>query len=69
MDAMDILIQSMKKRKDMAIQSNESNFKEEDTIGLFDDRNPNEYDSTIVDLMEKNTTLKEELKNLKREHE
>ena len=50
----------------MAIQSNESNFKEEDTIGLFDYRNPNECDLGIVDLMEKNTTLKEELIYLKR---
>ena len=53
----------------MAIQSNESNFKEEDTNRLFDNRNPNECDLAIPDLMEKNTTLKEELKNLKREHE
>ena len=68
-DAKDILLQSMKRRKDMAIQSNESNFKEEETTRLFDNRNPNECDSAIVDMMEKNTTLKEELTNLKREHE
>ena len=48
----------------MAKQSNESNFKEEDTIGLFDNRNPSEYDTTIVDLMEKNNNLKEEVINL-----
>ena len=34
-DARDILLQSMKRRKDMAIQSNESNFKEEDTNVYF----------------------------------
>ena len=38
----------------MATQSNESNFKEEDTIGLFDNGNPSECDVAIVDLMEKN---------------
>ena len=53
----------------MAIQSNESNFKEEDTTRLFDNRNPNECDSFITDLMEKNITQKEELTNLKRIHE
>ena len=68
-DARDILLQSMKRRKDMAIQSNESNFKEEDITRLFDDGNPREYDSTIADPIEKNNTLKEEVKNLKREHE
>ena len=56
-DVRDILIQSMKRRKDMAIKSNESNFKEEDTTGLFDNGNPSECDATIVDLMEKNNTL------------
>ena len=59
----------MKKRKDMAIQSNASNFKEEDNTRLFDNRNPSECDATIVDLMDKSNTLKEEVTNLKREHE
>ena len=68
-DVRDILLQLMKKRKEMVIQSNESNFKDEDTTRIFDDRKPIECDSTIVDLMEKNTTLKEEMINLKREHE
>ena len=67
--ARDILLQSMKKRKDMAIQSNESNFKEEDTIGLFDNGNSSECDATIAELMEKNNTLNEEVTNLKRDHE
>ena len=53
----------------MAIQSNESNFKEEDIIGLFDDGNPSEYDLAIANLIERNNTLKEEVTNLKREHE
>ncbi len=53
----------------MDIQSNESIFKEEDTTRLFDNGYINECDSAIIDLMEKNTTLKEELINLKRKHE
>ena len=53
----------------MAIQSNESNFEEEDTTRLFDNGNPSECDVTIIDLMEKNNTLIEEVTNLKGEHE
>ena len=53
----------------MAMQSNEPNFKEKDTTRLFDNVNPSECDVAIVDLMEKNNTLKEEVTNLKREHE
>ena len=53
----------------MAIQSNESTFKEEDNTGLFNNGNPSECDATIAELMEKNNTLKEEVTNLKREHE
>ena len=68
-DIRDILLQSMKKRKDMGIQSNESNFKEEDTTRIFDNGNHSECDATIAYLMEKNNTLKEEVTNLKREHE
>ena len=68
-DTRDILLQSMKKRKDMAIQSNKSNFKEEDTTRLFDNGNTSEFDATIANLMEKNNTLKEEVTNPKREHE
>ena len=53
----------------MFIPSNESNFKKEDTTGLFDNGNPSECDVAITELMEKNNTLKEEVTNLKREHE
>ena len=53
----------------MAMKSNESNFKEEDTIGLFDNGNPSECDAAIVDLMKKNNALKEDITSLKREHE
>ena len=53
----------------MAMQSNECNFKEEDTTRLFDNRNPNECDVAIVDMMEKNNSLSKEVTNLKREHE
>ena len=53
----------------MAILSNEFNFKEEDTTGLFDNGNPSECDVAIADLMEKNNAMKEKVTNLKREHE
>ena len=67
-DARDILLQSMKRRKDMVIQSNEFNFKEEDTSRLFETRNPSEFDVANVDLIKMNI-LKEEVTNLKGEHE
>ena len=37
------------------------NFKEEDVVGLFDNRNPSECDTIITNLIEKNNTLKEKL--------
>ena len=53
----------------MAMQSNDSNIKEEDYTRLFDNGNPSECDVAIVDLMEKNNALREEFTSLKREHE
>ena len=53
----------------MTIQSNESNFKEEDTTRLFDNGNPSECDANIAYLMQINNTLKEKVTKLKREHE
>ena len=53
----------------MAMQQNETYYQEEDTIGLFDDKKSNEYDSTIVDVIEKNNALSKEVNNIKREHE
>ena len=53
----------------MAIQEKESNLKEEDTTRLFYNGNTSECNASIVDLMERNNTLREEVTSLKREHE
>ena len=68
-EAGDVLKESLKKRKDMAIQQNDTQYQEVDTTRLFDERNFSEYDVAIANLMEKNGALSEEARNLKREHE
>ena len=42
-------------------------FKEDDTIGLFDNRNSSECEASIADLMDKKNVINEEFRNLKRE--
>ena len=53
----------------MAIQLNDTHYQEEDTTRLFDEQNSSEYDANIVYILEKNSALSEEVKNLKRKHE
>ena len=53
----------------MAIQQGDMQYQELDIAGLFDEGNSSEYDEAIVDLMEKNNSLNEEVRNLKREQE
>lgn len=60
---------SLKKRKDLVIHQNDTQFQEEDTTRLFEEKNSNEFDAAIVDLMEKNNALNEEVRNLKGEQE
>ena len=59
----------MSKRREIVIQQSESQYKEEDTIGLFDTSNFAENDKVIKELLEKNTILNNEVRTLKREHE
>lgn len=60
---------SLKRRKEIFIEDNDTQYQEIDTTELFVDGNTNEFDATILDMMEKNGTLTQELKNIKREQE
>ena len=68
-DVIDVQNDSLKKRKEISIQKNDTQYEELDTGGLFDEGNPSEYDGTIAYMMEKNNALTEEIRNLKRERE
>ena len=63
----DELKHSLKRRKEIAIEENDTHYQEEDTIELFVDGNSSEFDA--ADLMEKNGALTEEVRNLKIEQE
>ena len=56
---------TLKQRKELAIQQNDTHYQEEHTSGLFEDRNLEEFDVVIIDLMEKNGALNKEIGNLK----
>lgn len=65
--ARDELQQSLKRRKDLAIQQNDTLYQEEDTTGFFEENDSKEFDAAIANLMEKNGALNEEVRNLERE--
>ena len=60
---------SLKRRKEIAITKNDTHYKEIDTSKLFIDENQSEFDVAIANLMEKNRTQAEEIRNLKLEQE
>ena len=59
----------MKRRKEIAIVENDTQYQEIDTTKLFTDGDSNEFDAAVIDLMEKNRIQAEEIKNLKLEKE
>ena len=62
------LRKSLRKRKDMDIQQNDTLYQEVHTQGFLDDGNSNESDEFIANLLEKNNILNEvfEIDNIKR---
>lgn len=68
-EARDELKRSLKIRKEIAIEENDTQYQEIDIAKLFLDGNTSEFDTTVADLMEKNATLAEEVRNLKIEKE
>ena len=68
-EARDELRKSLKRRKDIAIAENDTQYKEIDTTKIFANGDSKEFDLAIVDLMEKNKSQAEETRNLKIEQE
>ena len=68
-EAREELRKSLKKRKEIAIVENDTQYKEINTTKLFSNRDSNEFDATIVDLMGKNRVQAKEIRNLKLEKE
>ena len=56
---------SLKRRKEIAIEENDTHYQEEDTNELFADGNSSEFHVAVTDLMEKNGSLTKEVRNLK----
>lgn len=63
------LKKSLKRRKEIAIVKNDTLYKEIDTTKLFSNGDSNEFDTKIIDLMEKNWVQTKEIRNLKLEQE
>ena len=53
-EARDALRSSLKRRKEIAIEKNDNQYKDIDTTKLFAEGNFSEFDVVIADLMEKN---------------
>ena len=68
-EAREELRKSLKRRKDIAIVENDTQYKEIDTTKLFENGDSKEFDASIVDLMEKNKEQVEEIRNLKIEQQ
>ena len=60
---------SLKRRKDIAIAENDTQYKEIDTTKVFSNGDSKEFDVTIVDLMEKKKVQAIEIRTLKIEQE
>ena len=60
---------TLKRRKGIAIEENDTHQQEEDTIELFVDGNSSELNATAANLIEKNGSLTKEVRNLNIEKE
>ena len=63
------LSQPLKRRKDLAVQMNEKLHTEEIIEDIYPERNSDEANEAIRDLLENNCNLKEEVRKMKREQE
>ena len=68
-EAREEIKKSLKRRKEIAMEKNDTQYIEIETTKLFGNGESNEFDATIVNLMEKNRVQAEEIKNLKLEKE
>ena len=68
-EAKEHLSQSLKRRKELANQMNDLKYVEERIEYFFPSSNSNEANNAIKELLEKNGSLREEVRKLKREQE
>lgn len=68
-EAREELRKSLKRRKEIAIAENDTQYKEIDTTKLFVNGDSNKFDATIIELMVKNKVQAEDIRNLKLEQE
>ena len=68
-EAKEHLSLSLKRRKELAKQMNDHQYVEEKIDGLLPSSNSDEADQAIKELLEKNGSLQEEIRKLKREQE
>ena len=68
-EAREDLKKSLRRRKEISIEENDTQYQEMDTTKLFANGNSNEFDVVVADLMEKRITQAEEIINLKIEKE
>ena len=68
-EAREELRKSLKRRREIAIAENDTQYKEIDTSKKFVNGYTKEFDATIADLMEKNRAQEEQTKSLKIEQE
>ena len=68
-EARDSLKSSLKRRKEISITKNDTQYKEIGTTKLFADGDSNEFDVVVTDLMKKNKIQAKEIRNLKLEQE
>ena len=68
-EAREDLKKSLRKRKEISIEENDTQYKEMDTTKLFGNGDSHEFDVAVVDLMEKNIIQAKEIRNLKVEKE
>ena len=56
---------SLRRRKKISIENNDTQYQEMDTTKLFENGKSNEFNAIVVDLTEKNRTLVKEIRNIK----
>ena len=65
MEARDELKHLLRRKKEIAIEKNDTHYQEEDITKLFANGNSSEFDAIVAYLKEKNGTLTKVIKNLK----
>ena len=68
-EAREELRKSLKRRKEIAIAKNDTQYMEIDTARVFSNKESKDFDVVIADLMEKNRAQAEEIRTLKIEQE